>query len=141
MKKTLIVLVAVAVAFAAGYIPQYLSNQQLASQLGQSEEEMQGRIVELEGRNRLLALHSQLGMLLLEVENQNYGTARERSTNWFDQLRDAAAGSTDASTNQALNAIMNQRDTLTSLLTEADPKATATVREMYVSLAAALGVR
>ena len=141
MKKVVALTVGLLVAFGLGYVPQYLKSNRLAAEMQQSQERFQQQLAEVESRNKILMLHSELGMLLLEVENQNYGNARERSTAWFDHLRGVISGSTDQSTVKALNSIMGQRDTLTALLTEAKPEALTMVREMYRSMAAVVGVK
>lgn len=141
MKKFLAVLIALIVAFGLGYIPQYMKVQQITAEFDQSRVQLEERIAEIDGRNSVLTLHGQLGMLLLEIENQNYGSARERSTLWFDRLRDVISNSPDEVTANALNPIMGQRDQMTALLTEAKPEALAMARDMYRSVAAVAGVK
>ena len=139
MKKFLLVVVGLLVAFGLGYVPQYLKVSRLTAEMQQTQDELQQRVDTLEERNRILTLHSALGMLLLEVENQNYGNARERSTDWFDQLRNAISNSTSDSTTNALSEIAAQRDQVTAMLTETKPEAAARLRQMYRALAAVVG--
>ena len=89
----------------------------------------------------MLKLHSELGMLLLEVENQNYGIARERAAAWFKQLPDARNAVADETSRQAITALAAQRDAVIALLTEADSEVVPLIRQMYSSLAGVAGIK
>ena len=135
MKKFLLVVVVLVTVFGLGYVPQYLQVSRLSDELQESMDTYEARLAEMEELNQILQLQRDLGTLLLEVEDRNYGMARERSTEWFDRLADLVSSSATEQTRQALAAISRRRDTLTAMLTEANPDTATHVREMYQALA------
>lgn len=138
MKKVLIVLLALVVSFLAGYVPQYFELQEMEQQCTEAEERYQELLADEREQNRVLQLHSELGMLLLEAQQSNFGNARERSTKLFNAVRDAVPATSDPKLKGALTNIMQQRDEITSGLTAASPEAVARIRGLYHELAVAL---
>lgn len=123
MKRVLIVWGLLVAAFAGGYLPQYLKNRGLESSLAEARQQL-----------RVAALDRELGMILVEVEQINFGNAKDRSTRFFDEARNMASEERDPALQQRLTAILKQRDEITSDLTAANPETAAKLRKMYKEL-------
>ncbi len=124
--KFVVSLVLVIAAFLAGYVPGALKTANLRVELAGTQD-----------RLRVLSLLGELGMVLLEVGQNNFGKAREHSTKFFDQVRDAANATDDAKLKATLEAILGQRDAiiadLASLHLEAGPRLEVIYRELYLA--------
>lgn len=83
---------------------------------------------------RLATLQNELGMILVEVEQNNFGSAKERSTRFFDDLRQILASTQDESVKLRLGAVLNRRDEVTSDLTMLNPETAAKLRGLYIEL-------
>lgn len=138
MKKILWILAAVVVAFGVGYVPQFLKSRNLSRELEDTRERLEARLTEAELQSRLWHLNTGLGLLILEVEDQNYGNAQQRSTTWFDGLSEAMSTASDPGLRQTLSQLSDRRDRVTALLTQADPDVLNLLREMYRTLASAV---
>jgi hypothetical protein len=82
-------------------------------------------------------LRSNAGLLLLEVQDQNYGTAREHSTAWFDEAAAIEPTTDHASLSSTLSELIGRRDRVTSLLTEGNADSGSEIRALYRTLARA----
>ena len=121
MKRILIIAAAIVIAFLAGYAPLQWKNYQ-------SEQ----RLAETQDRLRAARLEGQLGLLLIEVEQNNFGIARERSTKFFDEVRAALSESKDETARRRLEGILKRRDEVTADLTALKPSAADSLRKLYV---------
>jgi hypothetical protein len=59
--------------------------------------------------------------MLLEATRQNYATAREYSTQYFDRLRELTEKANDAPLKAALMELLNTRDSITGALAQGNP--------------------
>ncbi len=122
-RKTSLLIVAVLLlaAFLGGYVPQSLKNRELTTRMQQTQE-----------RLRLATLQNDLGMILVEVEQNNFGAAKERSTGFFDDLRQTIAATRDDGRKQRLTGLLNHRDEVTSDLTSLNAETAAKLRSLYL---------
>ena len=150
MKRLFITLVLLALAFVAGYGPMYLRTLTLQDELAQSrsryesdlaglESNAKARETTFERRLRLASLHRSLGLMLIQLEEQNFQTAREQSTTFFDALADVVFEARDENLSTRLKNISASRDEVTAGLASMDPAAVEKVRMLYVELADVLG--
>jgi len=79
----------------------------------------------------IAVLHNELGRILVEVEEDNFGAARERSTRFFGRLNGVLVGGSDEETHRALRVIFARRDEIISDLTSLNPQAAAKLRKLY----------
>lgn len=121
MKRFLIALAVLAVVFLAGFVPKYLENRTL-----------QARVAEAQDRHRISALHSELGMILIEIQQRNFGIAKDRATRFFNDVRQAVSTVEDAALRKQLQPILERRDEIVSDLTAVNPEIEAKLRSMYV---------
>jgi hypothetical protein len=117
--KVIAVLVLVAVAFLAGFIPQYL-NARSAGQQRQSLEE----------QVRLSRLRDLNSYMFLEVSRNNYGTAAEYATRFFREVRTWLGESPAPGVRAALERAAARQDEITAGLAKADPAVRTPVQEM-----------
>lgn len=115
MKRYLVVVGLIVAAFLAGYVPAKL------------------RYNSLEQQYRKARLHRLLGMVLIEVQLNNYGTARERATEFFNAVAETASHA-DSRTRQRLESIQSRRDEIIADLTAMNPEVTSKVRGIFVEL-------
>lgn len=97
-------------------------------------ETLQGRVSDLEQQLRISRLRNQLGTLIFEVQNQNFGRARELSTSFFNDVADAATGVEDTQLRSQLEEILQRRDELTADLTALSPDSAKKLQGIYTSL-------
>jgi len=100
-------------------------------QVHQKAETAESRAMDLEERLRLAELRTQLGTIIFEAQNQNFGRARDLSTEFFNELSQAASTTQDAALRQQLEAILQRRDEFTADLTSLNPKAAAKLWDVY----------
>jgi preprotein translocase subunit SecF len=100
-------------------------------QLKQQAETAQSRALQLEERLRLAELRTQLGTIIFEAQNQNFGRARDLSTEFFNDLSQAASSIQDAAVQQQLQGVLQRRDEFTADLTSLSPQAAAKLGDVY----------
>ena len=81
----------VAAAFLAGSVPLYLKDGRLTEKVSV----LQTRLGQAGHQLTIATPRNQLGMILIEVEQNNFGLTRERSTHFFDGLRQVIRDQTD----------------------------------------------
>jgi hypothetical protein len=111
--------------FLAGFIPQYLEKGRLQSELRTSGEQVRS----LEAALRMAELRDLCGIMLLEVLQQNYGLAREHSTEYFERVRQA----TDDAQNPLgppLRDLLGRRDSITAFLAQSDPASSPEIQTL-----------
>jgi len=123
MKKVLIAAGLLLAAFLVGYVPMCLENRDLEASKNSLEQDL-----------RLAGLRLEVGMMLVEVEQGDFGKARSRSTRFFDGLREAEPLIQDDAQKQKLAAALRERDAVTAALTTLDPSVAATLRRLFVDL-------
>lgn len=89
----------------------------------------------LDEQLRLAHLRNQMADLIFQVQDQNFGRARELATNFFGDLGEAASLAEDAARKQQLEKILSRRDELTADLASLSPQSAAKFREIYAHLA------
>jgi hypothetical protein len=70
-------------------------------------------------------------MLMITTQEKNFGKARERSTRFFDGLRQLIQDTQDNSLREKLMPILNRRDEITADITTADVGVTGKLRAFY----------
>ncbi len=134
MKRFLIFAAAFVLVFLAGFVPQYWKLHSLRAASSSVIQEREARIATLETELRLARLQGELGMMVIDLHQGNFGKARDRSTPFFDGIRDVAAKTTDEGTRRQLEAILNRRDEVVSGLTALNTGVIATLEQMYAGL-------
>ena len=103
--------------FLIGFVPQYAEKARVRGDL----EASKGRVISLESDLRMAEMRDLCGLMLLETLRQNYGLARDYSTQYFETLRQVAEEQQDPTRKQALQELSARRDSMTALLANSDP--------------------
>ena len=92
--------------FLLGFVPQFLEKRRLQAQL----DDTRLRLSTAERQIDIDEIRSLAGRMLLEASRQNYGTAGEFSTSYFNKVRELAEKSDDSSLKTSLLQLLNSRD-------------------------------
>ena len=126
--KIILVLVLMGGSFLGGFIPQYMRNRELERQLQEAKVE----ITNLDDQLQLSRLRNQLGVMLIEVERNNFGNAQKYSTQFFDQLSQLALRPREQALQQRLVGFANVRDEITADLAALNPRASEKLRTLFL---------
>jgi hypothetical protein len=121
MNKFIAGLLALVIAFAVGFMPQYVQKRRLQSELTVCSENV--------GMSELRDL---AGMMLIEVLRLNYGTARDYSTQYFTKLMERSDSVEDAASKASMQELLSKRDAITTSLAKADPASATEVQTLFV---------
>ena len=119
-------LVIVVLSFLLGFVPQYLEKRQIQSELAISTERLQ-----------MSELRDLAGMMLLEGLRQNYGTARDYSSQYFEKLRQASEQVENSTLKTSLQELLASRDAVTAALSTADPASASQLQTIFANTQAA----
>jgi len=125
--KLLLGTLVVAAAFLAGSVPLYLKNGRLTEKVSV----LQTRLGQASNQLRIATLRNQLGMILIEVEQNNFGLARERSSHFFDGMRQVIPDQSDPQLREQLASLLACRDDITSDLTSLNRESPAKIRKLF----------
>lgn len=121
-----------------GLIPMYLENQRIKQTSRENRETLeseagraQAELTEIREKYRVALLRDQLGSLILEVEDENFGSARLMSTNLFDRVRETLPEVETAEVRRSLGELLDRRDDVTAALVSNDDRIAAQLREIY----------
>jgi hypothetical protein len=125
-QKTITGLVILVLVFLLGFVPQYLEKRQIQSEIAISSEKL-----------KMSELRDLAGMMLLEVLRQNYGVARDYSSQYFEKLRNTSEQVENSTLKTSLQELLNSRDTVTAALSKADPDSASQLQAMFAKTQAA----
>ena len=125
--KLITALILLVAAYLAGFLPPYLENRRLTSQI----RDLQNRFSDSEAKQEVTSLRNDLAMILLDIEENNFGVAKDRSTRFFDKLRQAIPNLRDHQLRQQLSSILGRRDEITADLTSLNPEISSKIRKLF----------
>jgi hypothetical protein len=108
-------------AFLAGFLPNYIKGQRLASELRKARQE-----------NAMAELRDLAGLLYLQANQKDYGLAATTSTRFFERTRKLANQIPDPSRKQPLDGLLSLRDQVTSGLAKGEPAVLNDLQELFV---------
>ena len=121
-----------------GLIPMYLENQRIKQTYQESRDalesetgRMQAEFKEVREKLRVALLRDQLSSLILEVEQNSFGSARLQSTNLFNRVRNTLPDAETPAVRQALRELLERRDDVTAALVSNDNRVAAQLREIH----------
>jgi hypothetical protein len=135
MKKVVVVVVLLVVAYGLGYWPERQRRVAIEDRLARAEAE----VAFGQARVRMAALLGQLLTFEDVVAAKNYGTALNASSEFFDAVRKEADRSQEAAFKAALEAILQMRDGVTAGLTKGDEGTVEILRGFETRLRNVLG--
>jgi hypothetical protein len=136
MKKVLVVLVLLVVAYGVGFWGEYRKRTVVEGELARQ----QAQLTEAQERVRSAELLGQVLNLKDVAAARNYGQAQELSTKLFDTMRaESGQVSRVGGLAAALEAVLGMRDAVTAALTRSDPAAVDVIQQAEARLRQGLG--
>jgi hypothetical protein len=71
------------------------------------------------------------GMMLLEVLRQNYGIAKDYSSQYFEKLRETSEQVDNSTLKTSPQELLNSRDMVTAALSKADPASASQLQAIF----------
>jgi hypothetical protein len=105
------------VAFLVGFVPQFLENRRLRSEI----ETNQAGVNQLRTQAEVEAIRNLAGKTLLQTLRQNYGNAAELSTQYFNKVQELMRKTENPALQSSLSELMKMRDSITSGLAQGNP--------------------
>jgi hypothetical protein len=121
VKKLIVVVVLLMVAFSAGFIPQYAKGKRLEIELREARRE-----------NSLGQLRDLAGLAYLQASQKDYGLAGATSTSFFNRAREVASETPDANGRKPLEDLLSLRDQITADLARGDPGVESKLQTLLV---------
>ena len=121
MKKIIVVVVLLIVAFSAGFLPQYAKGKRLERELGEARQE-----------NSLAHLRDLAGLAYLQASQKDYGLAGGTTRRFFDRTREVANQTPASSGRKALEDLLNLRDQITGALARGDPAVLNDLQTLWI---------
>jgi hypothetical protein len=132
------VLAALLVGGAAGFIPMYLQLNDARSQAEATESRLIMELVESKTDLAVSNLHSQLGVLLMQVRGADFDAARKTSTRLYNGIDDALEVVEDADDQRRLRTLVETRDQVTAALALNDGTVVETLDRLFGLLSASV---
>jgi len=107
--------------FLLGFVPEYLKNRDLRLQL----QNPQNTIDALKLQVQMGELRDAASLMLIEISRQNYGLARDYSTQFYGKVNDAIDTAQGPELKKSLQELATTRDSLTANLSAASPASLA----------------
>jgi len=137
MRRLFIELLLIFLAFAGGYVLMNIKAQRQIVAAEETRQQLQARVDEALRQRHLFSLLGHMGMLLREVEDQNFGKARALSSQFFDNLQEATTAS-EGTLGSRLKGLLSRRDEVTADLSTMNPETLAKLRQFYRELHSAV---
>ncbi|HEX6082935.1 MAG TPA: hypothetical protein VF266_00315 [Thermoanaerobaculia bacterium] len=131
--RFLLVLFLLAIAFAAGYVPQWLELRRLRATHATTSLQL-----------RLATLHRELGVASHEAQRSNFASAGEAASRFFTGCAELASEepfTDDERTKVALSSYAAQRDEVMALLAASDPAVRERLAGLYLTMNGVIGRR
>jgi len=103
--------------FLLGFVPEYVKNRDLRLQL----QNPQKTIDSLKLQVQMGELRDAASLMLIEISRQNYGLARDYSTQFYGKVNDAIDTVQGPELKKSLQELATTRDSLTANLSAANP--------------------
>ena len=139
-----IAVVVAVLLFLAGYLPQ--SRQRAALREDQERQlkattQLESELARTRVQRDLGRAQGKLGMVLFEVNRNNFASASQRSTEFFDALREATGAQAftfAVPRNEPFRAMLARRDEISADLARSDPAVRQKLTDMYLQFEQAL---
>ncbi|HET7275426.1 MAG TPA: hypothetical protein VFI91_09710, partial [Longimicrobiaceae bacterium] len=128
----------VVIAFFIGFLPQWSKARGIRSEMEASRIEMEQQITALESDLQIARLEGRLGAAMAESLRGNYERARQLMVSFYTDLEKSVPDITDPAQLAEMQAIMDQRFEIVTLLSRAEPESTERLMLMYTRYFAAM---
>jgi len=107
--------------FLLGFVPEYLKNRDLRSQLEAPQKTIDG----LRAQLQMSELRDQASLMWIELSRQNYGLARDYAAQYYSKLKDMIDSAQDPGLKKSLQDLAATRDSVTADLAAANASSLA----------------
>jgi hypothetical protein len=121
--RLLVYAIVLAGVFLLGFVPQYVKANRLNRE-----------VQTLSWQNQIVTARDLIGIVFLDVANNNFGIASRDASTFFDHIRQMLDRATDPGDREALQRISARRDSITAALAKADPAARVQVQEIFTQM-------
>ncbi len=133
-----IVAAAILVAFLIGFLPQWLQARNQRLEMEAARQEWQAERTSLQHELEIARLEGRLGAALAESLRGNYERSRQLMVSFYTDLENTLPAITDAEQRREIEALLQQRFEIVTLLSRAEPEATERLMLMYTRFFAAM---
>jgi len=116
MRKFILVIILLAIAYVGGYWPEHQHVQQAERQLADAH----GQLTQAQDAVRICHMENELLTVIDQTQAQNYGDAQRSNTKFFDDLNAETNAVPNAPYIGALKGILARRDAVVSGLARTD---------------------
>jgi len=125
-------------SFLGAWYQRRGTDERIATAVGEESARagrLEAEVNRLQVRADLAEMHLRLGRVAMEADRQDYGTAGERATHFFDEVaRLAKETKLDDKERAALENVLAARDELIAGLATAQPEAAERLKQLYLEL-------
>jgi hypothetical protein len=107
--------------FLLGFVPEYVKNRDLRSQLEAPQKTIDG----LRAQLQMSELRDQASLMWIELSRQNYGLARDYAAQYYSKLKDMIDSAQDPGLKKSLQDLAATRDSVTADLAAANASSLA----------------
>jgi hypothetical protein len=121
--RLLVYAIVLAAVFLLGFVPQYVKANRLSRE-----------VQTLAWQNQMGTARDLIGIVFLDVANNNFGIASRDASTFFNHIRQMLDRATDPGERDALQQISARRDSVTAALAKADPAVRIEVQEIFTQM-------
>jgi hypothetical protein len=139
-----IAVVVAVLLFLAGYVPQARQRGALSEERERQAKatmQLESELARTRVQRDLSRAQGKLGMVLYEVNRNNFASAAQRSTEFFEALREATGAQAftfAVPRDEPYRAMLARRDEISADLARSDPAARQKLTDMYLQFEQAL---
>ena len=104
--------VLLAAGFLLGFVPEYLKNRELRSQLETPQKTIDALTLQI----RMGEVRDAAALMLVEVSRQNYGLARDHAADYYNKLKEVIAETQDENLKKSLTDLLATQESLSTSL-------------------------
>jgi hypothetical protein len=120
LNRIILIVILLAAAFLAGFVPQYIKAKRLEHDLSTARQE-----------NALAELRDLAGLAFVQTSQKNYGLAAATSNRFFTRTREVANQLPDANQHKALEDLLASQDKIAAELAKGDPAALGDLQVLF----------
>lgn len=135
MRRFFIIAGSVLLSFLLGYGIVFLEKQQVEQSAEATQQQLQAELADARARFQVARVTNQLGLILIEVNRNNFGNAKELSTKFFDDLNEISRSVPDAAMRDRLSQVLSRRDEIITDLATLKPETATKLQGIYMDLA------
>ncbi len=124
------VLIALAIGFLVGYIPQHRSAAAATSDKNQA----QAQLARAQQEAQLNGFKNRAAVVYVEAEKKNFAQASSDASSLFTAMQSYSDQTPDSGVRQQLSGLLSQRDAIISGLAKGDDAVTGQLQKLFVQI-------